>query len=258
MANMLDLVQPITKQQAKVIINKWHYSKVMPRITKLCIGGYKNNNLVAACTLGYGVRPLHTLKKMFPSLEVADYLEIGKLCVSDDMPRNTESYFISRIIKLLKRQMPGVKLLFSWADGIIGKPGYVYQASNFYYGGYIWTEMYLDKNGVRIHPRTLQGISIGERVGTFKTRRFEVTQAMGMTKYFGVQFRYIYPLCHKREWQQLQTESPFSWRRNGFPKDIDCQWKRQVTKGVRVSCGKPNFVMTDYVKREAQTQPKLL
>jgi len=257
---MLDEVKAITNRRAMEIINQWHYSKVMPRITKLCIGGFKDGELVAACTLGYGVRPKHTIKKMFPFLTVQDYLEIGKLCVSDDMPRNTESYFISRIIKIIKRQMPHIQILFSWSDGIIGKPGYVYQASNFYYGGYIWTEMYLNEDGIRIHPRTVQGLSTGERVGTFKTRRFDVTKSMGLVKYFGLQFRYCYPLCGKREWRQLQEESPFQWKQTDYPKDNDCQWKKQITKGTRVVCPKPPFVMTNYIPNgpEAQAQPRLM
>ena len=33
-----------------------------------------------------------------------------------------------------------LKYLFTWADGLVGKAGYVYQAFNFLYGGYIWTD----------------------------------------------------------------------------------------------------------------------
>jgi hypothetical protein len=247
---MLDSVSFIAEHQAREVVMKYHYSKVMPRITKTCVGGYKDGMLVAVCTLGYGVRPLHTLKKAFPSLEVKDYLEIGKLCVADEMPRNTESYFLARVISLVKKSLPEVKLLYSWADGIIGKPGYVYQSSNFFYGGYIWTEMYLSPDGVRVHPRTLQGISDGERVGKFKSRAYGVTAAMGYKKYFGLQFRYVYPLCDKHTWKDISSYSPFSWSRSDYPKDKDCLWQEQIAKGVRAPCGKPPFATTQYVKEK--------
>src|ERR1044072_5230567 len=95
---MLDKVVAVSTAQANQVIQRYHYSKMLPRITKLCLGGYKDEGLVAVCTLGYGTRPLHTIKNIFPTLEVWQYLEIGKLCVADKMPKNTESFFISRVI----------------------------------------------------------------------------------------------------------------------------------------------------------------
>ena len=248
---MIDEVVPIDRKISIELIQKYHYSKVMPRITKYCIGGIKDCEVVATCTFGYGVRPLHTIKKIFPSLEVRDYFTIGKLCVSDEMPRNTESNFISKCLALINFEFPEKKIIFSWADGIIGKPGYVYQASNFYYGGFIWTEMYLDKEGNRVHPRSFQGISKGEKKEgqKFRSRSFEVTTRQGYTKYFGLQFRYVYPLCRKKEWKKLCEDSPFEWRRNDYPKDRDCLWKKQIIKGKRIKCGIPPFKGTDYVKK---------
>jgi len=245
---MLDEVKEISLPEAKALIQKYHYSKVMPRITKYAIGGFIKDELVAVCTLGWGVRPLHTIKKAFPILDTKDYYEIGKLCVSDDCPKNTESYFISRVIKWIKSNLD-IKILFSWSDGIIGKPGYVYQASNFFYGGYIETEMYLNGDGVRVHARTMQGLSTGERVGKFKSRTYEVTKSMGYTKYFGYQFRYVYPIISNKKWKLIADSSPFEWARNGYPKDIDCKWKVQVKKGVHEVCNKPPFKITEYINK---------
>lgn len=249
---MLDSVIIIPISMAKALVEKFHYSKVFPSINKFAIGGFINDKLVATMMLGYGTRPKHTIKKIFPTLDTKDYIELGKLCVDDDCPRNTESFFISRCIRLIKTEYPEYKLLFSWADGIVGKSGYVYQSSNFYYGGYIWTEMYIDGKGNRVHPRTMQGISEGEKAeGTkFKSRAYNVTKAMGYQKYFGLQFRYVYPLCGKREWKHLLETSPYQWKMNGYPKDKDCVWKIQVDKGKREDCEKPPFLTTNYVDKE--------
>ena len=36
-----------------------------------------------------------------------------------------------------------IKVLFTWADGMLGKCGYVYQASNFMYVGKSESDIYL-------------------------------------------------------------------------------------------------------------------
>ena len=231
----------------------------MPRITKVCYGGFwldavGQKHLGAVATLGWGTRPLHTIKKLFPSLDTSDYYELGKLCLSDSLPRNSESWFLSRVIMLVRRDHPTLKLLFSWADGILGKPGYVYQASNFYYGGYIWTEMYLDKNGNRTHVRAIQGHpDLPQSSGHFKTRSFEAVEKLGFKKYFGLQFRYVYPFVTESEWWTLVAESPFEWSRGNYPKTRDCRWQRQASKGVREACERPVVSGTKYGEWRRQT-----
>ena len=246
---MLDGVGIVGRGLARVLIARCHYSNVMPRITRFCVGGWKDNRLVAVMTLGFGTRPRHTIEGMFPSLSTEDYLEIGKLCVSDDMPRNTESYFISRALGVIQEQRPNVAVVFSWADGILGKPGYVYQAANFYFGGFIWTEIYLTEDGIKLHPRSVQGLTAGKGEAR-GPRDFATTSAMGLTKYWGKQFRYIYPLCDKRQWQALERESPYVWQRGSYPKDADCTFEKQIALGKREEVDALPFVRGDYIERE--------
>lgn len=237
-------IRPIPKCLAEPLIMSTHYSRVMPRINKFFIGGFNDQQLVGVMTLGWGTRPLHTIKVIFPTLSTRDYLELGKLCLDESCPRNSESQFISKSIKIIKKYFPKVKILFSWADGILGKPGYVYQASNFYYGGFIWSEMYLDVDGNRIHPRTFQGISPGEKIGKHKSRALSVTNSMGLKKYYGKQFRYVYPLCGKREWEELIKTSPFDWKRGEYPKSVDCKWKMRDGEGKK-DCEAPPWMKTE-------------
>ena len=46
------------------------------------------------------------------------------------------------------------------ADGIMGKCGYVYQASNFYFGEKYWTDVYLMENGEKLHPRSTKSLLV--------------------------------------------------------------------------------------------------
>ena len=61
-------------------------------------------------------------------------IELNRLWVADDMPRNTESWFISRALNM----MPPY-IVLSYADTAAGHQGFVYRAANFHYAG--WTDM---------------------------------------------------------------------------------------------------------------------
>ena len=144
-------VKEISKADALMMIRKYHYSNTLPRINKHFVGFYLGKELVGVVTLGYGTRPRHTIKKLFPSLDTKDYLEIGRMCMTDDMPRNSESQMIKALTRWIRQNLD-IKVLFTWSDGMLGKVGYVYQACSFEYCGFYETDMYL-KDGIKIHPR---------------------------------------------------------------------------------------------------------
>jgi hypothetical protein len=210
------MIEEIGKNEFMDMVFKYHYSKVLPKLTKHYLG---DRELKAVMSLGWGVRPVHTIKKLFPSLSSNDYYEIGKMCIADDMPKNTATQFISRVIKWLKENCPERKILFTWADGMLGKCGYVYQAANFLYGGYIITDTYLSNDGEKIHPR-MTG-KIGGRPS------LEYQKQNGWSHYRGKQFRYIYFLCDKKTKENLLQESTVQWTINNNPKETDLSWKIQ-------------------------------
>ena len=111
-------VKETDRDSAYALIVKYHYSKVMPRLNKLFLGGFSSTGeLVAVITLGWGVRPRHTIQALFPDLDTKDYFEIGKMCLTDEMPKNSESKFLSMCMKYLQKSYPEIKLIFTWADG---------------------------------------------------------------------------------------------------------------------------------------------
>jgi len=217
----------IDKVNALDIVFNNHYSKVMPRLTKHFLGSFIDKKLVAVLTLGWGVQPLNTIKILFPSLITKDYLEIGKMCMLEELPKNSESMILSKMFKWVKENRPDVKLIYTWADGILGKPGYVYQAANFLYGGFITTDLYLSDTGERVHPRTAQSylkdkkdVSIGRR----PNKEFLIENKW--SQYRGRQFRYVYFLCDKREKKRLLKETDIKWNRE-YPKDGAIVWKKK-------------------------------
>ena len=219
-------IKPIEKILALELILNNHYSRIMPKLTKHFLGGFVDGKLIGALTLGWGTRPSHTIKKLFPSLDTKDYFEIGRMAMLEEMPRNTESAFLRRIEEWIKINEPSVKVLFTWADGILGKPGTVYAASNFLYGGFIVTDLYVTEKGEKVHPRTSQGLTDkGDKVCGHRPTK-ELLKEKNWNHYKGKQFRYVRFLCNKIEKRKLLTESLVSWTIN-YPKVADLEWQIQ-------------------------------
>ena len=225
-------IKEISKSEALYLIFNNHYSKIMPRLSKHFLGGYIDNKLVAVMTLGWGTRPKHTIKKLFPNLDTKDYYEIGKMCLLEELPKNSESIFISKIFKFVKHNYKYIKLIYTWADGILGKPGYVYQASNFMYGGYITTDLYISEEGEKVHPRTAQGVMNRSDSEEIKKNRRPDTKFLienNWSHYKGKQFRYVYFMCSKKEKKKLLKQSLVDWNQS-FPKDKDLSWRKKNLK----------------------------
>jgi|TARA_R110001592_G_scaffold66613_1_gene204499 hypothetical protein len=236
-------ISNITRESATVFVQELHYSKVMPKLTKHYLGCFLDGKLVGVLTLGWGTQPKATISKLFDDLDTNDYYEIGKMCMTEEMPRNSESQMLSAVIDWMKANLPEKKYLYTWADGIMGKPGYVYQAANFLYGGFIWTQIYISPDGEKIHPRSSKRLC--EENVQFKLKRepdffvgkkgeriYWLTQDFldhkGISKIFGKQFRYIYPL--NKGARKLLKKSNVEWVING-PKDCDLVWDKATRDG---------------------------
>lgn len=235
------LTKEINKEEALKMIQEYHYSNTLPRLNKHFIGFYLKDELVGVVTLGWGTRPLHTIKKIFPSLETKDYYEIGRMCMTEEMPRNSESQMISKLTKWIKENEPDVKVLFTWADGIMGKVGYVYQSCSFLYGGFNETDIYM-KDGIKIHPRQTRSLFIKDKNDTRKTIRptFEQMQRFGIKHIKGRQFKYLKFLCNKTEKKRLLKECLIDLNFD-YPKEDELKWRVKNDDGKWIECDKPYY-----------------
>ena len=219
------IIKELNPSDAVEFIQARHYSKVMPRLTKHYLGIYNEEDLAGVLTLGWGTQPYNTIHKLFPTLASKDYYEIGKMCMDESYPRNSETQMLSQVCKWIKHNLPEKQFLFTWADGIVGKVGYVYQAFNFLYGGYIWTDIYIGPDGEKIHPRSTRtlleenGRMIGKKV-FWLTDDYMAYKNMRRIK--GKQFRYILPL--NKEAKKLMDTSTVKWSKD-YPKEDALQWK---------------------------------
>ena len=209
------MIKKIRNQTGKDFVRNHHYAVICPPITKISIGLFEEDKLKGVAMWGYGTRPRHTIQGLFPSLGVKDYLELNRLCLLDELPKNSESHFIKGNIEYIKKHFPNIKVLFSWADGLRGKPGIIYQASNFLYGGMIESQFYTTKEGEVIHPRLM--------ITKFGRRDMKFALQLGLIKIKGYQLRYCKLVCGHKEQKKLLKESPFKWSFK-YPKREDLKW----------------------------------
>lgn len=199
---------------AKRFVAAHHYAVTSPPHVLEPLGFNDGDQLAGVSLWGWGVRPRHTIQRLFPLLTTVDYRELNRLCVHDRMPRNTESQFLAQCINWFERFRPQVRVLISWADGMRGKPGYVYQAANWFYAGAIETEFYVTKEDEVVHPRLL--------ITRWGTRREDVTKAAGLTHLRGYQFLYLLPLGNHHQRKELMRTC-LSVLSRQYPKMSDCK-----------------------------------
>lgn len=241
-------VSHIPMGQAKQLCLKWHYSNIFPPHCIVSLGFYDKKGLAGAAIWGWGTRPKHTIQKLFPSLDTKDYWELNRLCCRDDLPRNTESQLLAGCEQWFKQNQPSKVVLFTWADGLRGKPGYVYQASNWLYGGFITTEIYLTNDGEPVHPRLLNT--------RFGSRGKETYTKLGLKKIWGRQFRYCRFLCNHKHRKQLLRESSVKWTQK-YPKNDDLIWKINADEGSRESRNLPKIERSGQFRQSAFKDKKI-
>lgn len=241
----LDLTcKGVRKDIAIAFIQRHHYSPVLPRLTKHYLGFYLEGELRGVLTLGWGTQPKGTINKMFEGLESQHYFEIGKMCMDDDMPKNSESQMMSLTVKWMKENTDCL-FLYTMADGIMGKCGYVYQASNFYFGEKYLTDVYLMENGEKLHPRSTKELckenakQLGKEKVFWLTSDFMIQK--GISRIKGYMFRYIYPLNKKAK--KLLKKSPMDWRQNEYPKDDSLEWFDATVAPKKKMTEQPKFVL---------------
>ena len=119
-----------SKVAARLVVEN-HYLHRRPPISH-AFGLYWDGEIVGVCV--YGTPASRHLQMGACPSEPSNVIELNRLWVHDKMPRNTESWFVSRTLA----QLPP-KIVVSYADTRQQHYGYIYRALNFHYAG--WTDM---------------------------------------------------------------------------------------------------------------------
>ncbi|QDP59909.1 MAG: putative adenine modification enzyme [Prokaryotic dsDNA virus sp.] len=196
---MLDYsISLIEKPIAKEIIVANHYTHKWSSC-RYALGLFLGDELHGVAIYGFPVGR-QVVKSISPQLENQDVLELTRLWLRDEAPKNSESFFIGQTFKWLKENTD-TKVLISYADPMADHLGIIYQATNWLYQGNntMLVKGYLHKiNGEWMHPR-----SAVAKYGTVKTSKLLEIDPEYERKELKKKHRYIYILTDKREKRKI-------------------------------------------------------
>jgi hypothetical protein len=126
-------VKQVSRNEVRDFIEKWHYSNSINGVMgSYYFGLYDNDKLIGAMIYG-NLGMANAWKKYSDKAE--KILELRRLCCIDDTPKNTESYFIGKTLRMLKQINKKLEIIVSYADTNYNHTGTIYKASNFKYLG---------------------------------------------------------------------------------------------------------------------------
>ena len=187
----VDVVEVAQSEVERMLVEN-HYSEKVTKNVWRSFGIYKGRKLVGAMQIGYGIRP--QMKTHIFDGPPDMVREFDRMYVTDEMPKNTESAVIGGLIKYLRANYPEVAALITYADGIRGKVGTIYQATNAVYIGAVDGEFYETADGEYIHP-----VTIWHRYKS-RSRDFLAEKLPGIKHVRGPQHRFIYFV--DRKWSE--------------------------------------------------------
>ena len=119
-----------SRTAAQLVVAK-HYLHRRPPIIH-AFGLYVHGRLLGVVT--YGTPASRHLQMGACPSDPSKVIELNRLWLDDALPTNSESWFVSRTLRMLPS-----RIVVSYADPLWGHFGYIYRALNFRYAG--WTDM---------------------------------------------------------------------------------------------------------------------
>ena len=208
-------VKKIKNEETKEWLLYKHYLKRMTSIS-YAFGLFNNKILVGVCTFGNAV-PLQMKKSICGDQYMDIVYELNRLCINDNLPKNTASFFVSSCIK----KLPKPTIVVSYADKSIGHTGYIYQACNFYFTGESHTQKdWVLKGSEHLHSRTLMDEF------SFEENRVQKLKDKYGDRLYQVERppknRYVLFWGTKKQKKQLKKASRFEAQ--PYPKDINTRY----------------------------------
>lgn len=186
------VVVPTTIDKVRTFIETWHYSKSVNGLRWSHVFGlYHQGHLIGAMI--YGALGMANTWKKYGQSE-SEVIELRRLCCIDKTPRNTESYFIGKTLRWLKKNT-SYKIVVSYADSFHNHVGTIYKASNFEYKGMTSGGKVISWDGKIYHDKSIRTSYVnkhGEKVlKPFAVRLKEALES-GKAEWILTPGKYIY------------------------------------------------------------------
>jgi len=185
---------------AKYAVEHWHYSRRMPKSKLAKLGVWENNKFIGCVIFGVGATA---------NIGEPYNLEGNRICELVRIALKNHVSNVSRIVKIaisiLKKGMPKIALVVSYADSQQNHIGSIYQAGNWIYTGKTGGDIEILIKGRWYHRRgAFDVLGNSSRKGK-KTRKT------------GCKYKYLYPLTKQMRKQIEPLAQPYPKR----PASID-------------------------------------
>lgn len=210
----------IPSKIANDFIRKNHYSGKVVNNSNLHFGAFLDGNLHGVLSYGNSLDKSKTMR-LVKDTGWSEFLELNRMAFDDFLPKNSESYCISKSLKMIKKNAPQIKWVISFADACSCGDGTIYRASNFILTAikenYNLCEL---PNGEKIHKMTLESNPTSKRKELGGKSYYEITGGkFDFKKYVlftnakilkGFQLRYVYFIDKNKEKDLTVEPIPYS------------------------------------------------
>ncbi len=213
----------VDKKIAKELIVQNHYSHKWSSC-RYALGLFNNDVLIGVAVYGFPVGR-QTVKSITPYLNNDEVLELTRLWLIDEAPKNSESYFLGLTFDWLRKNTK-IKVIISYSDPMQNHLGIIYQATNWLYQGNntMLIKGYLHKiNGDIMHPR-----SVVAQFGTIKIEDLKKIDPNYERIEMMKKHRYLY-ILHKKDRKKIISE--LKHKILPYPKDNNnSSWSKNPPK----------------------------
>jgi hypothetical protein len=134
----------------KYAVQHWHYSRSLPCSKTARLGVWEDDKFIRVVVFAWEANR-HLAGEY--KLKMTECAELCRIALTKHT--TPVSRILSIAVKMLKREMPGIRLLVSYADLNHGHEGKIYQASNWLFVGETGHEAGIMLNGKLTHRRTI-------------------------------------------------------------------------------------------------------
>ena len=203
------VVEKISASMGKEFVKEHHYSHGIHN-GPMCYGLFDGWDLAGVCAFATPSSE-NVCASVFGGGQKRSVTELHRLVLLDEVPKNSESWFIVRALKALKKDRPYYNAVLSFADATQGHLGIIYQATNAIYTGTSGkATFYLDPTGRLRHPRQ-NGHNVTKEEAS--ERGWKAVQREG-------KHRYLYLLPNNKNHKKILETSlllkSFSYPKAGF------------------------------------------
>lgn len=123
-------IKMLPSTRANNFIRNNHYSKKIVPNSKFHFGIFYNNKLEGVLQYGNPMDKNKTIG-LVKNTKWNNFIELNRMALTDNLPKNAESRSIAITIKLLKKYAPHLDWILTYADGTQCGDGTIYRASGF-------------------------------------------------------------------------------------------------------------------------------